>query len=292
MQYVLACVQRGLDLSNDDLHEEALSHEDACSLVGLAVTSMRDTQLLLEEVAFLLQFPLTYSALLSTVSKCTELSNTAALDNGNTDISTSLLEELARSAGHVPVTNVLWLHTTDRMESIHSRRLASRTRVRSGADGITSILIGSEVGSQNWTVDDLPVDDEPVPGTVLHPRFLGRGNEILGGVELIQTRNQDSSRRCKSRFLHLVSSCGSDALYAWNSSLPPGGVRWLPFGRDPAFNPKSGLFSMTAQQLGEEQFYNTSAGSSEVTVQGFPAAFFPRSVKGNPKFVVAFPVRC
>ena len=41
----------------------------------------------------------------------------------------------------------------------------------------------------------------------------------------------------------------------------------------------------------EEQFYNTSSGSSEITAQGFPAAFFPRKFNGKTTFMVVFPVR-
>ena len=50
------------------------------------------------------------------------------------------------------------------------------------------------------------------------------------------------------------------------------------------------MFSALAAS-NEDQYYNTSTGSSEMTPQGYPAAFFPRKLNRNPTFVVVFPVR-
>lgn len=55
------------------------------------------------------------------------------------------------------------------------------------------------------------------------------------------------------------------------------------------FNPLSSMFSFLAAR-NEEQFYNTSTGSPEITSQGFPAAFFPRELNRKQTFVVVFPV--
>jgi hypothetical protein len=49
------------------------------------------------------------------------------------------------------------------------------------------------------------------------------------------------------------------------------------------------MFSILAAR-NEDQFYNTSDGSSEISPTGFPLAFFPRKLNGKPTFVVVFPV--
>ena len=117
--------------------------------------------------------------------------------------------------------------------------------------------------------------------------MLGRGNEMLGGLGLTQTRASTSSRTCSSRFTPLVSSCQG---HLPNSDSRASAKRLLPFGLDPAFNPLSRMFSAEAAQS-EEQYYNSSEGSPELSPEGFPLAFFPRTVKGKPKFIIVFPVR-
>ena len=94
------------------------------------------------------------------------------------------------------------------------------------------------------------------------------------------------AKGCSSTFAKLRLDCGAFArsLTAQSTSK----VR--PFGQDPAFNPSSRLFSAGA--LGAEgRYYNTSAGSDDLTAVGYPAAFFPRAVPGLPPgFPVFFPV--
>ena len=187
--------------------------------------------------------------------------------------------------------NVLWL--VKDTGSTHSRHITAsgKSRFRASGSGVTSILSSADVSSKEWTLDDLPVDADPRPGSVLHPRVLGHSNEILGGLEISQTRLADSSRRCRSRFIDLVSACGSFTSERQRLKITQGSGRWLQFGRDPAFNPLSGLFSEEAQKLGEEEYYNMSAGSTDISLQGFPAAFFPRTVRGKQVFTIVFPVR-
>lgn len=268
-----------------------MTQEDVCGIVEISLKATQETQLELEYASFLLQLPVTGTTLTTVISQCMQLSNSAAMASDTpAEYDAFLLLQIAQNNTHVPVSNVLWLRGDAEVDATTSRRLTSaRSRFRASADGVTSILQSADVSLEEWTVDDLPVTGDPSQGTVLHPRVLGRANEILGGLELSQTRVQDSSQKCRSRFKDLASACGSRVSHARDHTEHGG--QWLPFGRDPAFNPLSGLFSLKAQQVGEDQYYNMSAGSTDVTVQGFPAAFFPRTVRGKPSFIIIFPVR-
>ena len=170
------------------------------------------------------------------------------------------------------------------------RRLTARVsrKVAAGTGEVQSAVRSADVSSQNWTIADLPVETMRIEGTVLRPRDFGRGNTMLGGLVLTQTRRKDSFiRQCSSGFSHLISRCSKAQLSTdarvYNSRVP--------FGRDPGFNFASPLFSQTAV-LSEDQFYNMSAGSSEISAQGYPAAFHPVQLQGSKEFIVVFPVSC
>lgn len=287
-------MQGGLD---EQLAEEALGADRICDLVGFSSIAFTEQQLLLEELSALLQLPLTGGALLAVFSKCTEISNDASLGASSPEAPTTLLQEISAGQPNVNITNVMFMHTRMNNSLSHSRQLAAKSkgRTKGSSEELTSIVQSADVSEQEWTVSDLPVQYAPVRGTVLRPRMLGRGNEMLGGMKVKQIRAADSNRKCSSRFSQLVSACQRSQLQATSSQLSEnsrvlGTSRLRPFGRDPAFNPLSGLFSATAAQ-NEEQYYNTSVGSEEVSEEGFPAAFFPRVVKGKPTFVIVFPVR-
>lgn len=148
------------------------------------------------------------------------------------------------------------------------------------------MIASAKVSAQNYTTASLPVKSLRIHGTFLRPRVLGRGNVILGGLMFTQEMRKDATQHtCTARFSHLSTHCVSLAKGAASES----GSAHSPYGTDPAFNPLSEMFSSVAAR-NEETFYNTSDGSSEMTSEGFPAAFYARTLNNKPKFVVAFPV--
>jgi hypothetical protein len=172
--------------------------------------------------------------------------------------------------------------------------LARASRRRSAGTGVAQDAVPSaDVGSQKWTIDNLPVSSSPLPGAVLRARELGRGNSIVGGILLSQWRSDTHSvwhDFCFARYSHLVALCHqiSDQQRSMHSASS---LTVSAFGKDPAFNPSSTLFSRTAA-MNEADFYNMSSGSPEVTDSGFPAAFIPGSVlQTSPSFTIVFPVR-
>lgn len=190
-------------------------------------------------------------------------------------------------------------------DSQHNRKLLARasTRMKSGqSSGATDALQYAKVSSQNRTTEDLPISSEPIGGTVLRPRELGRGNAIVGGILLTQWRvdaDQRHERICKARFAHLDGHCvHTPQVYADDHAHEDESTKYStlqdksdPFGKDPAYNPTSSLFSTEAASL-EDRFYNRSRGSDEVSDLGFPLAFLPRNGAGKGKrFVIVFPVR-
>lgn len=273
-----------------DLAQDWISQIDACNLAGLSLDAMQDAQYLIEKFAFLLNLPLTDTAVLNIVLQCTILSNEGSFDEGSTDDTELLLQLISADELHIPVSRIMWIPVGMHPDTRNSRLLTAVSKGRSRASGgdMTSMIPSADVSSQEWTVRNLAVEVAPRKGTVLHPRVLGWGNEILGGLELTQTRLRSSFERCGSNFQGLVTAC-RQLTERLNSNAR--GSIWLPFGRDPSFNPLSVLFSKTAANRGEEQYYNMSSGSQEVTEAGFPAAFFPTAVHKQPKFLVVFPVR-
>lgn len=283
-----------MELSLSQLVEDEIARESTCSLVALYLSTVTESQLLLEEYTFLLQLPLTEAAFINIVSQCTATLNGVTTEEDASDTTDSLLDNLSPDEQYINVTRVLWLDNP----TLPARRLLARRRGATASPNgqVISILRSADVSSQEWTVNDLPVQGDVHQGAVLKPRVLGRGNEVLGGLELSQTRVLNLLQRCQSRFYGLVAACGSFGSHASNTELTDSyhGRRaksLLPFGRDPAFNRLSGLFSATAQIAGEGSYYNMSTGSTDVTAHGFPAAFFPRSAKGKKKFLIVFPVR-
>jgi hypothetical protein len=99
-------------------------------------------------------------------------------------------------------------------------------------------------------------------------------------------------KQCKASFAKLVTTCVSSLARA-TQQLDTGAT--VPFGRDPAFNPRTSLY---ASGVDESTFYNVSSGSSELSALGYPLGFFPLSQKDVGRagsirdgFPVVFPVR-
>ena len=94
----------------------------------------------------------------------------------------------------------------------------------------TDVISSAEVGSQNYTTADLPVQSLRIHGTFLRPRVLGRGNMILGGLVFTQKMwDTGKLRACTARFSHLSTNCV--ALAANDASVPVKGN--TPYGTDP-----------------------------------------------------------
>jgi hypothetical protein len=169
----------------------------------------------------------------------------------------------------------------------HPRRLtAGKKSSRSGSvDATTDVVRSADISSQNWTLADLPVESMRIDGNVMPPRVVGRHNHIIAGIHLRQKRTASATHGCNTRFRHLSSKCNTEELGDSGSTTATS-----PFGTDPAFNIRSSLFSADAAK-NEDDYYNTSAASSELSASGFPAAFFPRwGSKGKPEFVLVMPV--
>ena len=92
------------------------------------------------------------------------------------------------------------------------------------------------------------------------------------------------STKCSSRFFTLVHQCDESARLPEEDPLGA-------FGDDPAFNPSSSLFSPAAA-IREAAFYNTTEGSSEVSLStGYPQVFQHVPLPGLPNgYTVFFPV--
>lgn len=246
---------------------------------------------MLSDASDLLGTPLAPGDLAALSSACLELANEAALDaDASMSPVAEFLHQLADGGPRLDVYRVLTLHSVGLAGGdSHSRQvLASKRRssVHSSSGGTTDIVPSADVSTQNWTVADLPVESVRVHGNLMKRRSIGRKSHLIGGMEIRQTRAADSFQRCRSRFWRLSSDCRHEG-----GAVAGGSGGAAAFGRDPAFNAKSSLFSAAAAQ-NEGQYYNVSQGSSEVTASGFPSAFFPRSSsKQKPVFVVVLPVR-
>lgn len=113
--------------------------------------------------------------------------------------------------------------------------------------------------------------------------------QVVGGVLIHQTRH-NVAVECSNRFSKLYVACSAAShssavavtLLAAEAALRPDS----PFGRDPTFNPASALFD--AELRGREgDYFNTSAGSPEVSIFAYPFAFFTRRI---PYQATGFPV--
>ena len=97
------------------------------------------------------------------------------------------------------------------------------------------------------------------------------------------------NERCAARFARFVPECTSaiTARLARDASE----YSTSPFGQDPAFNVRSVLYSATAAN-NVSAYYNTSAGSGDISIVGFPKGFFPVPFEGfEPGFPLMLPVR-
>lgn len=120
-------------------------------------------------------------------------------------------------------------------------------------------------------------------------RILGgsiTGSEVITGVLLLQTRKV-SHAGCSFRFSKLQVLC---ALSTPTQHVSGQQSALAPFGREPAFNPSKPRAYDPGLAGREGDFFNMSAGSSEVASTGFPFAFFPRPVKGLRTTREGFPV--
>lgn len=286
-------IQGSLQLSSMELNEDLISRADVCSLVDSTLTAIKDVHLRLQYVSFFLDIPVSDAAIVNIVSMCTQLANDASTDDSE-DVSTFLLQQIAANDTVIPVETILWIRTDTGRKSAHKRKLAASRSSRLGGSmgDVTGIVTATSVSSQGWTVDDLPVDAAPRQGTVLQPRVQGRVNEILGGIQLRQTRIPGSSQTCSSHFSRLASSCSPQASEQGDAERLLRSSEWLPCGRDPSYNPLSSLFSTAVHQEGEAEYFNMSVLSTDVTAQDFPATFFPRTMRGKETFIVVLPVRC
>ena len=105
---------------------------------------------------------------------------------------------------------------------------ARQLLVTSSIDAVAS----ADVGAQNYTTADLPVQSLRIDGTFLRPRMLGRGNTILGGLVFTQQlRDAGKQRACTARFSHLSTHCVSSAAHDAASVSALG--QHAPYGTDP-----------------------------------------------------------
>ena len=134
------------------------------------------------------------------------------------------------------------------------------------------------------TLAQAGVDDTAPP----QPRVLGpsgRGNTLLTGVLVHQTRS-DAASRCISGFARLDPACAVGRL----TLLEEPGGREDPFRREPAFNPRKPQY-LPALSGRQRAYFNTSDAAGEIAPTGLPFAFFARAVPGFPTgFPVVFPV--
>lgn len=124
--------------------------------------------------------------------------------------------------------------------------------------------------------------------------------QVMFGLLVHQTRKDPPDRhgRCRAPFSHLDHGCASqqppaavpiDA--ASEGIIPARDAVPVPFGSDPMFNPRSGLYNPRLQDR-EASFYNRSKAAFEVRDTGMPYAFFSRPVPGLPAgFPVVFEAR-
>ena len=278
----------------DVIAAQQLSSLSICDLVELAAVSSQTAQgQLLSDVSELLGTPVTLAALTELASTCLEIANEASLAADASVLpSEGFLHELSDGASQLDVVRVLALQSIGLPSGAsHLRQLLASKRkstIRSDGGATTDIVQYADVSAQNWTVADLQVDSLHMHGHVMKPRMFGQKNHLIGGMELRQERAADASEKCKSRFWRLPSGCQFEGSVAVGSGS---GGTTAPFGRDPAFNTKSSLFSADAAR-NEAEYFNVSQGSAELSASGFPAAFFPRSsARQKPAFTVVLPVR-
>lgn len=117
--------------------------------------------------------------------------------------------------------------------------------------------------------------------------------QVVGGVLVHQTRRGATSA-CKARFSKLYFEC-STTVRTGGQALVYEAAQALqslsPFGRDPTFNPASSLFYADLQGSEGDNF-NTTVGSTELSVYSYPFAFFTRLMPRHPDgFPVVLQVR-
>lgn len=117
--------------------------------------------------------------------------------------------------------------------------------------------------------------------------------QVVGGVLVHQTRRGATSA-CKARFSKLYFEC-STTVRTGGQALVYEAAQALqslsPFGRDPTFNPASTLFHADLQGS-EGDYFNTTIGSTELSVYSYPFAFFARSMLRHPDgFPIVLQVR-
>jgi len=129
-------------------------------------------------------------------------------------------------------------------------------------------LLASGQAGDSWSSELVP----SLNGFAPPLRYVGVQNVVLGGLVLHQER-VEYQPRCHTRFAALMRCTDATRLATVQAHRSGGG-----FGRDPAFNPTSSLFSPASS---EADYYNTSAGSREVDAFGFPFGFFPQPKVGG-----------
>jgi hypothetical protein len=104
-------------------------------------------------------------------------------------------------------------------------------------------------------------------------------------LRVMQTRSTEVLDRCSSRYRNLLTHC-TDIFWATHTDHS----RQKSFGIDPAFNPSSSLFKTSVVE-NEDQFYNTTPGSGDLSETKFPFAFFSQPIRWWTGFHVTLPVR-
>ena len=123
------------------------------------------------------------------------------------------------------------------------------------------------------------------------PRSIIPRSQVLAGLIIHQER-ASVSVNCPQPFAAKLSYRCS---VRHASGTPRNGgegaaINEQPFGIDPVFDPRSPLYSLQAAQNVWE-YYNASADSQEVSSNGLPHAFFPRTLPGRSNgFTVVIPV--
>jgi hypothetical protein len=118
------------------------------------------------------------------------------------------------------------------------------------------------------------------------------GNQLIAAVVLHQRRKR-TAIRCSAHFPKQLSNLCQ--LQNYNADHRSVARTYMvsplqPFGVDPSFNARSSMYHPYAAQR-PWQYYNTTAGSSEVSDSGVPYAFFHRPAIGlKDGFPIVFPV--
>eukprot|EP00892_Ulva_mutabilis_P000877 jgi/Ulvmu1/10790/UM069_0024.1 len=301
------------------------AHANACVLAEAALEAFASTEAATAQAAEGLGASALLAAVEAAEYSCEAAYRSAALDAAGIDTSPAagtpadsaiapadsgmppLVASLQRDSAVVNTTRVLVIAPRPQLAGGRGgsgtdavgRRLLARasSKATTGSGAARRAVPSATIAGLGWTTADWDVGDPRRQGPVLVSRYVGLTSVIVGGVLLHQTRTpQDKQTGCEGRYAKLQAQCTTitATLDRQLQSLPinrssPAPVQ--PFGVEPAFNPSSPLFTTDAVDI-EARFFNTSPGSPDVSIVGYPAAFFPRRFSGYAHgFPVIFPVQ-